>query len=124
MILKRVQPARRPSQEIGTPSSPATYAKFDLIDGQHPIQEIVPESTVMYPVRILRSAQVVFFNYDLAIEMGLLPKNHPRKMTAALHKKLVETFSLRIINEFDQKTKSKFSKADLKPNKYMRCSEK
>ena len=119
MMLKRAQPARRPLQRIGNSPSPATYSRFDQIDGRHPIQDQVPESTVMYPVRILREAQVVYFNFDLAVEMGLIPKNHPRKITPALHKKLVETFSLRIVNEFDQKRNTRFPNSDMKPNKYM-----
>ncbi|RME14642.1 MAG: hypothetical protein D6797_08340 [Bdellovibrio sp.] len=99
--------------------SEKTYKSFDVLDGSHPWKEKVPEGFIEYPVRIIRQAKVTYFNFALAKEMGLLPWSHPEKMNSFLEKKIIETFSLRIINEYDQEKGRKFAPSDVKPNKYM-----
>ncbi len=95
------------------------YSAFDIIDGTHPWQTAVPEGCVLYPVRRVNRGQVLWFNFDLAKEMGLLPSDHPHKMTPELDKKIIETFSLQIVNEWDQEHGPAIPLAHIKPNKYM-----
>lgn len=102
------------SQKTQTP-----YATFDKLDGQHPWMKAVPMGFVPYRVRELREGKVAYFNYPLAKEMGLIPVDHPTQMSGALESKLLETFSLQIINEFDQLNKRKVPPSTIKPNRYM-----
>jgi hypothetical protein len=111
----------KPSQQSRTSyeTDRKFYAGFDQIDGTHPWQTEMPESCVLYQTRVLSDAKSVYFNFVLAKEMGLIPKNHPHKMNSVLEKKLVETFALQIINEYDEKSGSTFKHNTIKPNKYM-----
>lgn len=95
------------------------YSRFDQIDGQHPWMKAVPEGYVLYKVRKLNHGKVSYFNFALAKEMGLISDDHPHQMSQELEAKLLETFSLQIINEYDELTKRRFSPNDIKPNKYM-----
>lgn len=95
------------------------YLGFDQLDGRHPWQSAVPEGYVLYPVRMLNLGEVIYFNFELAVEMGLIPKSHPHKMNKTLHRKLIETFSLRIVNEFDQSQNLKVHPKSAKKHPYM-----
>lgn len=95
------------------------YSSFDQIDGAHPYQTKVPDGSLLYPARRLHTGKVVYFNFKLAKEMGLIAENHPQKMNRELENKILETFNLRIINEYDQKSKVRFHPAIVKKNKYM-----
>ncbi len=95
------------------------YEKFDRIDGSHPWQKIMPEGHVNYNVRVLSQGKVAYFNFNLAKEMGLIPENHPHMLTNSLEKKLLDTFNLQIINEYDLDVGKKISKKTIKPNPYM-----
>lgn len=95
------------------------YATFDQINGNHPWKYAVPNGFVEYQARILKKTKVVYFNFNLAKEMGLIEKNHPTKLTKELEKKILETFSIRIVNEYDQLTGAKFSSKEMKANRYM-----
>lgn len=95
------------------------YGEFANLNGQHPWQKILPESCVLYPVRNLPQGQIVYFNFGLAKEMGLIPKNHPHELNKILEKKILDTFCVQIINDYDQK-KNNFSKEFIdQSNKYM-----
>ncbi|MEZ4871886.1 MAG: hypothetical protein R2827_06510 [Bdellovibrionales bacterium] len=95
------------------------YFRFNRIDGSHSWQEQMPESCVMYSVRKLSIGQVTYFNFQLAQEMGLIPKDHPNEISSELQKIILDTFNLRIINEYDIKNKKKYDESSIKPNKYM-----
>jgi hypothetical protein len=95
------------------------YTSFDDIDGTHPWQNKVPEGCVLYPVRKLSRGQVLWFNFHLAKDMGLLPVDHPHKMTPELDKKIIETFSIQIVNEWDQENGPAIPPNLLKPHPYM-----
>lgn len=95
------------------------YSAFDQINGEHPWMKAVPDGYVGYSVRELRSGSVAYFNYPLAKEMGLISSDHPDSLTPELEKKLIETFSLQIINEYDELTKRRVDPATIKPHKYM-----
>ncbi len=94
-----------------------TYSSFDQIDGQHPLQQSLPESCVMYPVFQREIGKVMYFNFSLAKEMGLIEKDHLEEMNPALEKKLLETFNLQIINEWDERNGVLFKRR--KTHKYM-----
>ena len=106
---------RRPNEKL----SENPYSRFDLLDGQHPWQDVVPEGHILYPTRELKEGDVAYFNFKLAKEMGLIPKNHPNKMTRKLQKKLLETFSLRIVNEYDEKNNIKYHPSVMKKHGFM-----
>ncbi len=77
------------------------YGYFSKIDGQHPLRESTTGTSVLYEVRTRKQGRVLFFNYDLAKEMGLLSASHPAIMNSQLEESLLETFALQIINEYD-----------------------
>ncbi len=95
------------------------YSRFDQLDGSHPWQKANPEACVMYDVRILPGGKVAYFNFDLAKEMGLVHRDHPAQLNKFLEEKLLETFCIRIINEWDEANNITFPKTVLKKNKYM-----
>ena len=95
------------------------YESFDQLDGTHPWMYVVPEGFVSYRVRELGVGKVVYFNFVLAKEMGLISTDHPHILNADLEKKIIETFSIQIINEYDELTKIKIKSESIKPNKFM-----
>lgn len=95
------------------------YSAFDQLDGQHPWQDAVPDGCILYPVRKLKEGKVMYFNFALAKEMGLINPSHPEKMNKELADKIIETFSIRIINEYDQKQNIKFHPSLIKTHEYM-----
>lgn len=95
------------------------YGGFHQINGHHPWKFAVPNGYVDYEARILRGSKVAYFNFTLAKEMGLIAKDHAHALNADLEKMLVETFALRIVNEYDQLTGLKVPARDLKPGRYM-----
>jgi len=101
------------------PSSSSLYDKFDTLDGRHPWMTEVPDGFVAYPVRNLKKGKVSYFNFPLAKEMGLIPANHPHELTKELEQKILGTFSLQIINEYDQKRLNNFDSNSIRPQKYM-----
>lgn len=95
------------------------YSIWDQLDGSHPLQELVPSLAVLYPVRQLNKGHVIYFNFQLAREMGLLENDHPDEMNPSLEKKLIETFSVQILNEYDQKRGTKIPSSQLKAKPFM-----
>jgi hypothetical protein len=96
-----------------------TYESFDEIDGRHPWQQGVPDGFVGYPVRRIERGRVAYFNFNLAREMGLISASHPNELTPALTKKLLDTFCIQIVNEYDQSSGIKVPKDLLKPYPHM-----
>lgn len=101
------------------PANEGPYSAFQQVNGHHPWKYAVPNGFIEYQVRILRRSKVVFFNFALAKEMGLIAKDHAHTLNKDLEKMLLETFSLRIVNEYDQLTGAIFPERDLKANRYM-----
>lgn len=95
------------------------YSAFDQLDGRHPWGERVPEGLILYPVRQLSGGKVSYFNFELAKEMGLIGKDHPRHLNKRLQERILQTFCVRIINEYDQQHKIKYPARSIKPNKFM-----
>jgi uncharacterized protein YdiU (UPF0061 family) len=96
-----------------------SYPSFDELDGRHPWMAAVPEGFVGYKVRQLNTGQVSYFNFILAKEMGLIPADHPTQMTPELEEKLIQTFSLQIINEYDELSRRRIDAKTIRPYKYM-----
>lgn len=96
-----------------------TYPKFEKLDGSHPFQEATFGSYVPYRVRTRTKGKVIYFNFELAKKMGLIPKNHSSKLTAQLEKTLLETFAIQIVNEHDLLSGKAFKESDLKDKHYM-----
>ena len=97
---KPSQPRQAPEKSTGLDYR-SPYYKFDSLDGTHPWQEKMPEGYVPYQVRTLAYGEVIYFNFDLAKEMGLISEDHKEVFTKGLQQKLKETFALQIINEYD-----------------------
>ena len=66
------------------------YQKFQKINGTHPWRNVSPDGYEDYPVRYRKGGRVIFFNYPLAREMGLIPQKHPTKMKAKLEEAILK----------------------------------
>lgn len=95
------------------------YNKFDQIDGRHPLKKAAPDSVVCYKARKRHGGKVAAFNFKLAREVGLIPEDHPDKLTSNLEEKILDTFAIVIINEFDEINNKQFNEEDIKPYTYM-----
>lgn len=96
-----------------------SYPRFKKINGEHPFQKECPNSCVLYRARKRHGGKVAYFNFDLAKELGLISKDHPSELSAQLEAQILETFSIVIINEYDEINNIQFRKEDILPNKYM-----
>lgn len=119
MSNKSVQIKTKNLMKSRTRQAPSSYDRFDELDGRHPWQEQVPEGFISYPVRELGKGKIAYFNFRLAKEMGLIPQDHDHKLNRSLEKKLIETFSIRIVNEYDQVHDITFPESSMKKHKYM-----
>lgn len=95
------------------------YSKFNQINGKHPLQKSCKDAFITYQARRRHGGKLAFFNFDLAKEMGLIPMSHPEEVTPELEEKILETFSIVIINEYDIESEIEFPEEDILPNKYM-----
>ncbi len=96
-----------------------SYPKFKQVNGKHPLQSACADSFLLYRTRERKGGKVALFNFDLAKELGLIPSDHPNEMTKELEKSILDTFSIVIINEYDQINGNSYPKDEIKPNKYM-----
>lgn len=96
-----------------------SYPRFNKINGLHPLQDIEANCFVGYEARKRPGGRVAAFNFDLAKEMGLIPKNHENLINEELEKSILDTFSIMIINEYDKINNIKFKSEDILPHKYM-----
>jgi uncharacterized protein YdiU (UPF0061 family) len=95
------------------------YEKFKKIDGRHPWRNVSPDGYVDYRVRYRPHGRVLFFNFPLAKEMGLVAPRHPSKLNKELETAVLDTFSLQIINEYDQQRNKKYQADSIRPHPYM-----
>lgn len=72
-----------------------------------------------YPARVRTGGRVLYFNFPLARELGLVPYAHKDKMNARLEAKILQTFSLQIVNEYDIAHPEGMRDALMKPRAYM-----
>lgn len=95
------------------------YSSFDQLNGVHPWMDAVKDGYVSYRVRELNTGNIAYFNFLLAKEMGLIPPDHPAEMTPELHAKLIESFSVQIINEYDELNNRRIDPATIRPHRHM-----
>src|SRR5688572_2558830 len=95
------------------------YEKFKELDGSHPWRDVSPDGYVDYRARYRPHGRVLFFNFPLAKEMGLIPEDHPHSINKELEQAILDTFSLRIINEYDVERGTKFPPESVKPKPFM-----
>ncbi|MBV2168884.1 MAG: hypothetical protein KUL82_09265 [Bdellovibrio sp.] len=95
------------------------YSSFEQLNGVHPWMDAVKDGYVSYRVRALQTGKVAYFNFILAKEMGLIPPDHPHQMTEDLESKLIETFSIQIINEYDELSNRRIDPDTIRPHRYM-----
>ena len=95
------------------------YEKFSEIDGTHPWRNVSSDGYVDYQARYRPHGRVVFFNFPLAKEMGLIPSDHPASISKELEQAILDTFSLQIINEYDLEQGKKFPPETIKPHPFM-----
>lgn len=96
-----------------------SYARFRRIDGTHPFKANVPDGCVEYPARRRRDGDVVYFDFGLAREMGLISSSHPDRLTPALRRTILDTFCIVIVNEYDQANGTVVPARDQLPNTYI-----
>lgn len=109
------QVKKNPSDEVAKRS----YTSFARINGEHPLKTLLPGSRVEYKARHKKGGKVSFFNFNLAKEMGLIPKSHPSELNPDLEKEILDTFSIVIINEYDVINNIKFPEDEILPHTYM-----
>jgi len=95
------------------------YSKFGKLDGSHSLKSVSSDCFVDYKARKRSGAKVVYFNFELACEMGLISKDHEDIVNSDLESTLIDTFALMIINEYDIENNKVFPKDDLKKGSYM-----
>ncbi len=95
------------------------YPRFGRIDGTHPWKRRVPGAFVDYAARSRRHGQVVFFNFPLAKQMGLIPRAHRERLNRELERAILRTFGLRIINEWDYLHRVRIPARERLPGTYM-----
>jgi hypothetical protein len=98
---------------------PDTAGAWAALDGRHPYRTAVEGGHVDYRARRRRDGEVAFFNFALAREMGLIPRRHSDAMTPALRKRILDTFAIVIVNEYDLAHGSRFRRKDMLPGHYM-----
>src|SRR5437868_15068609 len=95
------------------------YEKFKEINGSHPWRDVSPDGYIDYQARYRPQGRVLYFNFPLGREMGLIPADHPPIINKDLEQAILDTFSLRIINEYDLEHGRKYPPETIKPNPYM-----
>src|SRR5213595_1757387 len=95
------------------------YQSFAKLDGRHPWREACPDGYVDYAARTRPGGRVIYFNFDLAKQLGLVPANHAHRLTAALEKAILDAFAIQIINEYDQTSGEPIPQHLIRRNKYM-----
>jgi uncharacterized protein YdiU (UPF0061 family) len=108
----------QPSREKRKKPAPAK-TPFSHIDGKHPLRECISGGYLDYYARTRPGGQLVYFNFDLAAEMGLWDRSEPHKLTPQLCKDFVSQFGLMIINEYDQVHHTPIPKNQVKPHPFM-----
>ena len=95
------------------------YSLFSQINGEHPYKLSVQNGFVDYTVRRRRGGKLFYFNFDLAREIGLIPRGREHLLTPELTRAILDTFSLQIINEYDISHQVKIPPKDIRPHQYM-----
>jgi hypothetical protein len=65
----------------------------------------VPGGFVDYPARRVAGCRIVYFDFALAREMGLIPAGHPDRLTGPLARAVLDTFAITVVNEFEMRSR-------------------
>lgn len=95
------------------------YEKFNKINGTHPWRDVSPEGYLDYPACYRRGGRVLFFNFELAKEMGLIPKRHRPRLNKRLEEVILKTLSIQILNEHDWVNRKSLPKDGYEDHLYM-----
>jgi uncharacterized protein YdiU (UPF0061 family) len=95
------------------------YARFQRLDGRHPFKQGGADCLVDYRARRRHDAEVAYLNFGLAREMGLIPADHPDRLTAGLRRAVLDQFALVIFNEHDFLHGKQVPTRDLLPGSFM-----
>ena len=68
------------------------YEKFKELDGSHPWRNVSPDGYIDYRARYRPQGRVLFFNFPLAKEMGLIPQDDPHSSSMNLEQVILDTF--------------------------------
>jgi len=79
----------------------------------------VPGAFVDYAARWRQNGQVVFFNFALAKDLGLVTRHHPERLNRTLERAILRTFGLQIINEWDYLHRIQVPARERLPGTYM-----
>ncbi len=71
-------------------SSKSSYSRFEKINGEHPLKETVPAIHVGFDAYQRLGGVVLYFNFELAKEMGLIAKNHSHQLNSVLENVLLD----------------------------------
>lgn len=104
---------------LASPRTEDAYARFRSLDGSHPFRRAVRRGYVDYRARRVRGAEVVYFNFALARELGLIPQDHPDAMLPGLRRAVLGTFAITIVNEHETRQASGARAEVLLPGTYM-----
>jgi hypothetical protein len=110
------------SGENGTPRGKKAKShgyRFTELNGSHPFKDRVPGGYVAYPARRRSEGEVIYFNFALAREIGVIPADHPDQLTTALSEAIEQAFSFVIINEYDRLHPENYASDEILPNTYM-----
>src|SRR5262249_12992690 len=92
---------------------------FRELDGTHPLRDAVPGACVDYRARRVHGGEVVWFNHALAREMGLVPRDHPDRLTSRVRREGLDAVALTIINEYHLAHRTRFPPSQVLPGRYM-----
>jgi len=95
------------------------YRRFRRLDGSHPFKDQVTGGFLDYPARKVPGTELVYFNFPLAREIGLIRSRHPNRLTAGLREAVLNAFAIQIVNEYDFEHGLKVAEKDLLPGTYM-----
>ncbi len=95
------------------------YRLFRRLDGSHPFKDQVTGGFLDYPARRVPGTEVVYFNFALAREIGLIRARHPNRLTAGLRDAILNTFAIQIVNEYDAGHGLKLQDDELLPGTFM-----
>lgn len=95
------------------------YKNFEKINGQHPWRSVGPDGYVDYPARYRSGGKIIYFNFHLAKDLGLIPKSHAHQLTPKLEQAILHSFSIQILNEHDWIHRKSFPQDHLTNRLYM-----
>src|SRR6185369_10688651 len=73
------------------------YEALEALNGTHPWRDVGAGGYVDYRARRRDGGRVVYFNFELAAAVGIVPARPARRITARLERAILRSFSLVLI---------------------------